>query len=140
VCGDFNSIHDSGLYEFLANGFVPGDHADFMGRMYGHYTTAGLRHRFGLKNAYAGVKELTMTNFTPGFEGLIDYIWYSGATLNVSSLLGEVDPTYLSKVVGFPNAHFPSDHICLIAEVRLKPQKEGAGRPQPSANGVARNS
>ncbi len=50
-----------------------------------------------------------MTNFTPSFKGTIDYVWYSTATVAVNAVLGEVDREYLDKVVGFPNAHYPSE-------------------------------
>lgn len=108
VCGDFNSVPESGVYEFLANGSVPPDHPDFLSHTYGKYTTDGMRHRFGLKSAYAG-SELSFTNYTPSFRGEIDYIWYSTNNMTLTGLLGEIDKDYLSKVVGFPNAHFPSE-------------------------------
>jgi CCR4-NOT transcription complex subunit 6 len=54
------------------------------------------------------------------FEGAIDFIWYTSNTVGVQGLLGEVDRTYLEKVVGFPNAHFPSDHISLMAELKFR--------------------
>ncbi|CAL1706300.1 unnamed protein product [Somion occarium] len=127
VCGDFNSILDSGVYEFLSTGTVPSNHPDFMSHKYGKYTSDGLRHRLGLKSAYSVAGELPLTNFTPSFQGVIDYIWYSTSNLAVNSVLGEVDKSYLSKVVGFPNAHFPSDHLCIVGEFRVKPPKE----PQP---------
>ena len=111
VCGDFNSVPTSGVYEFLSNGSVPHDHADFMSHMYGKYTSDGLRHKLGLKSAYAGTSELLLTNYTPSFQGVIDYIWYSAANIGVNAVLGEVDRGYLEKVVGFPNAHFPSEYV-----------------------------
>lgn len=109
VAGDFNSIPDSGVYEFLSNGSVAPNHPDFMSHVYGKYTSDGLRHKLGLKSAYAVVGELPMTNFVPSFQGVLDYIWYSTGNLAVNSVLGEVDKSYLDKVVGFPNAHFPSE-------------------------------
>lgn len=109
VCGDFNSIPDSGVYEFLANGTVPSDHPDFMSHVYGNYTSEGLRHRLGLKSAYAAMGEHPLTNYTASFHGEIDYIWYSTNNLTVTSVYSEVDTGYLSKVVGFPNVHFPSE-------------------------------
>lgn len=114
ICGDFNSVPESGVYEFLSNGTVPPDHEDFMSHLYGKYTSEGIRHRLGLKSAYASVGELPLTNFTPGYKGHIDYIWHSAANLSVNSVLGEVDPNYLDKVVGFPNAHFPSEYVVYI--------------------------
>lgn len=123
VSGDFNSVPDSGLYEFLQNGVLSADHEDFMKHVYGRYTEEGLRHRLGLKSAYStgqGGEILPMTNFTPSFKGTIDYVWYSTATVAVNAVLGEVDREYLDKVVGFPNAHYPSDHVCLMCEFRVK--------------------
>ena len=113
VCGDFNSVPGSGVYEFLSTGLLPPDHPDFMSHMYGRYTSEGIRHRLGLKNAYAapGAGELLLTNYTPSFQGVVDYVWYSAANLAVTSVLGEVDRGYLEKVVGFPNAHFPSECV-----------------------------
>ncbi|KAL7281524.1 hypothetical protein ACG7TL_004840 [Trametes sanguinea] len=128
VCGDFNSIPESGVYEFLSNGSIPPDHEDFLQHTYGKYTSEGLRHRLNLKSAYAGMGELPLTNHTPSFKGAIDYIWYTSSNLSVNSVLGEVDPSYLEKVVGFPNAHFPSDHLCIVSEFRVRPPRE----PQPA--------
>ena len=109
VCCDLNSVPSSGVYELLANGHVPPEHPDFKGHVYGRYTSEGIRHRLGLKSAYAQLGELPMTNYTPSFQGPIDYIWYSGQTLAVNAVLGEIDKGYLERVVGFPNAHFPSE-------------------------------
>ncbi|KAF8658242.1 hypothetical protein AX16_002019 [Volvariella volvacea WC 439] len=130
ICGDFNSIPSSGVYEFLSSGSLAADHPDFMSHVYGKYTSEGLRHRLGLKSAYAapGAGELPLTNYTPSFQGVIDYLWYSTSNLSVNAVLGEVDKTYLEKVVGFPNAHFPSDHVCIIGEFRVKPPKDFANR------------
>jgi CCR4-NOT transcription complex subunit 6 len=65
----------------------------------------------GLKSAYAGIGELPLTNYTPSFDGAIDYIWYSTATMSVNAVLSEVDRGYLEKVVGFPDAHNPSEYV-----------------------------
>jgi CCR4-NOT transcription complex subunit 6 len=158
VCGDFNSVPTSGVYEFLANGTVPHNHADFMSHMYGKYTSDGLRHKLGLKSAYAGAGEL-LTNYTPSYQGEIDYIWYSAANIGVNAVLGEVDRGYLEKVVGFPNAHFPSEyvffprsdlcliceltdfptasHVCIISEFRVKHPKDTTRPPVLSSSNGA---
>jgi len=114
ISGDYNSVPGSGVYEFLTNGMLPGDHPDFLGHSYGRYTSDGLRHRLGLKSAYAGIGELPLTNYTPSFHGAIDYIWYSTATLSVNAVLSEVDRGYLEKVVGFPDAHNPSEYVAFF--------------------------
>jgi len=126
VCGDFNSTPDSGVYEFLSQGRASPKHEDFMDHIYGSYTSEGLHHNFALRSAYGNLGELPFTNLTPGFRGVIDYIWYTGNSLAASGLLGEVDRTYLSRIVGFPNAHFPSDHVCMLAEFKVKPVQADA--------------
>ncbi|KAF8070084.1 glucose-repressible alcohol dehydrogenase transcriptional effector [Lyophyllum atratum] len=133
ICGDFNSVPESGVYEFLSTGQLSATHADFMSHKYGKYTTEGLRHRLGLKSAYAapGAGGPPLTNYTPSYQGSIDYVWYSSANLAVNAVLGEVDKGYLEKVVGFPNAHYPSDHVCIVSEFRVKPPRDNPPRPPP---------
>lgn len=109
LCGDFNSSADSGVYEFLNTGHVPGNHPDFMDHVYGDYTAKGLHHRLGLKSAYVTLGDTLITNYVPNFNGILDYIWYSAESIAVNAILGEIDQTYLNKIVGFPNAHFPSE-------------------------------
>lgn len=109
ICGDFNSIADSGVYELLSRGALACDHDDLTGRTYGNFTKDGMSHPFSLKSSYSNIGELKFTNYTPGFTGVIDYIWYTTNNLNVSALMGDVDIDYLARVPGFPNVHFPSE-------------------------------
>ncbi|KAG8887906.1 Glucose-repressible alcohol dehydrogenase transcriptional effector, partial [Tulasnella sp. 408] len=81
--------------------------------------------------------ELPITNYTPSFKGVIDYIWFTNLSLGVEAVLGEVDQAYLDKVVGFPNAHFPSDHVCIISEFRvLKPKDKDQAGQGPTARPI----
>ncbi|OAV99756.1 hypothetical protein PTTG_11708 [Puccinia triticina 1-1 BBBD Race 1] len=123
ICGDFNSIPQSGVYDYLSTGLIPPSHPDFCRNNYGPYTQYGIKHALKLKSAYSNLdsKELPFTNYTPGFKGVIDYIWYSTESLQVIGLLGKIDDGYLKKVVGFPNAHFASDHVPVLAEFKVKP-------------------
>jgi CCR4-NOT transcription complex subunit 6 len=109
LCVDLNSLSESAVYDYLSTGEIAPDHEDFMSHTYGTYTADGLRHRLGLKSACASFGEMKMTNFTPTFDATIDYIFYSTRNIKVTSVLGDVDRSYLDKVVGFPNAHFPSE-------------------------------
>lgn len=114
ICADFNSMPDSGVYEYMSKGTISGDHPDFQGHRYGKFTEVGMSHPFSLKSAYAqgpGGKEiLPFTNYTPGFQGVIDYIWYGTSTLGVEAVMDGPDPDYMENVVGFPNPHFPSEY------------------------------
>ncbi|PVG01000.1 hypothetical protein CPB86DRAFT_699993 [Serendipita vermifera] len=131
LCGDFNSAPESGVYQLLSTGSVPGEHPDFIGKSYGKFTTTGVTHHLGLRSVYSAIGELPLTNYTPGFQGPIDYIWYSTQSVIVTDVLGEIDQEYLSKVVGFPNAHFPSDHICLSAKLLVKPPRDPGSKQGP---------
>ncbi|KAJ3122687.1 Glucose-repressible alcohol dehydrogenase transcriptional effector [Physocladia obscura] len=123
VCGDFNSLPNSGVHELLNTGSVPRDHPDFKKYTYGAYTREGITHGFGLRSAYDGIGELDFTNYTPAFRGVLDYIFCSRKDLVVTHLLGNVDREYVkagSGVIGFPNVHHPSDHVPIMAAMWYK--------------------
>eukprot|EP00128_Syssomonas_multiformis_P018138 Colp12_sorted_trinity150504_noHs@24978 len=120
VCGDFNSLPNSGVYEFMSTGKVGRSHSDFDSRSYGAVIARGLSHPFQLKSAYSHIGELPYTNYTHDFVGSIDYIWITSNELSVTGLLGGVTDEYTKRCVGFPNAHCPSDHIPLLCELRIK--------------------
>ncbi|KAJ3029784.1 UNVERIFIED_CONTAM: Glucose-repressible alcohol dehydrogenase transcriptional effector [Siphonaria sp. JEL0065] len=121
-CGDFNSLPRSGVHDLLSTGSVPKNHPDFGKYTYGSYTREGISHPFNLSSAYNVIGELEFTNLTPQFRGVIDYIWVSGQSLSVTGLLGNVDKEYVKSggVVGFPNAHHPSDHVPIMASLFFK--------------------
>jgi CCR4-NOT transcription complex subunit 6 len=120
ICGDFNSSPVSAVYDLLSRGVLREEHPDLEKRLYGNLSRVGMTHPFSLKSAYAAIGELSFTNYTPEFTDVIDYIWYSSNALHVTGLLGEVDKEYLQRVPGFPNYHFPSDHLALLAEFSVK--------------------
>lgn len=124
ICGDFNSTEDSGVYGLIADGSISSTHMDWGDRKYGDFTRNGMSHPFGLKSSYGAIGELEFTNCTPEFTSVIDYIFYSTSTLSVSGLLGDVDGDYMQRVPGFPNWHFPSDHLSLCSEFTVKGRKE----------------
>ncbi|KAG8700485.1 Glucose-repressible alcohol dehydrogenase transcriptional effector [Ceratobasidium sp. 395] len=78
---------------------------------------------------------MSVTNYTPGFRGGLDYVFYGSENIEVGAVLGEIDKDYLSKCVGFPNAHFPSDHIQVSAQFRILPPKET--KPPPTSRSPA---
>jgi CCR4-NOT transcription complex subunit 6 len=128
VCGDYNSTYNSSVYELLSRGRVAPNHNDFGKHQYGSFTREGIEHPFSMRSAYVHLNgtpdELTFTNYTPGFTEVIDYIWYSTNTLEVVSLLGPPDRDHLKRVPGFPNYHFPADHIQIMAELVIKARKD----------------
>lgn len=131
LCGDFNSIPHSGIYDLIAQGNLSNSHVDLGSRKYGNFTRDGISHPFSLKSSYAPIGELSFTNYVPHFVGVLDYIWYSTNTLQVVGLLGDVDKEYLQRVPGFPNYHFPSDHLALYAQYLVKGRKEKKAIVEP---------
>ena len=138
MMGDFKSGFGSAVYNLITQRKLEAEHQDLLGYNYDYFTKTGMEHPFTLKSAYGETKEtirqmLQFTNYTPGFTDVLDYIWYSSNTLRVTGLLGKVDEDYLSKVPGFPNIHFPSDHLALVAEfvVPQRKTKEPVERHQP---------
>lgn len=137
ICGDFNSVKDSAVYQLFSSGSVT-KHPDLDGRDYGRFTDEGFKHVFKLKSAYDG--ELPFTNFSPGFTEVIDYIWYTPGNLRVKGLLGKIDDNYLKNCIGFPDAHFPSDHIAIVTKFQIKKGISSARRPdfKPDFKGTSR--
>lgn len=130
VCGDFNSLPDSGVYKFLSEGRIAGNHADFETRAYGSVIRDGLHHRFRLHSAYPPSDVLPFTNYTADFVGVIDYIWYTEDRLAVTGILRGLSKDALCPYRGCPNKYFASDHIPLLVAFKLKTSAgtDGEGR------------
>ncbi|PSN31480.1 CCR4-NOT transcription complex subunit 6-like-B [Blattella germanica] len=130
LCGDFNSLPDSGVIEFLTSGRVPADHKDFKSLAYksclqkisGCDKPNEFTHSFKLASAY-NEDIMPFTNYTFDFKGIIDYIFYSKQSMTPLGLLGPLAPEWLreNKVVGCPHPHVPSDHFPLLVELEMTP-------------------
>lgn len=128
LCGDFNSLPDSGVIEFLNTGRVSMDHADFkelgykscLQKISNCDTPNEFTHSFKLASAYSE-DIMPYTNFTFDFKGIIDYIFYSKQGMVPLGLLGPLSSDWLreNKVVGCPHPRIPSDHFPLLVEVEL---------------------
>lgn len=119
VCGDFNSLSNSSLYKMFSEGELRPYAQDLLGLPYDPYSTRGYTHKLSLRDSYSFVN-MGFTTYTPGFSGVIDYIWCNDKLLPICSL-GPVDEEYLSKIVGLPTRHYPSDHLILVTQFRGTP-------------------
>lgn len=145
LCGDLNSLPDSGPVEFLDKGRISIDHPDFQSLDYGGFLSrlsstrngercAELTHSFKLKRTY---ESLECSNYTYHFRGVIDWVYYSCEDLIPIAELASVDPAYLkrNKLIGWPHPHFPSDHQSLIVEFEFTNNggsvNGGYGNPGP---------
>ncbi|OWF49841.1 uncharacterized protein LOC110451168 isoform X1 [Mizuhopecten yessoensis] len=146
LCGDLNSLPDSGVLEFLNSGKVSRNHIDFKERGYDdclqriNVSTEKdfLLHDFRLGRAYDN-DIMPFTNYTFDFKGIIDYIFYSRDHLNLLGLLGPLDADWFqqNKVVGCPHPHVPSDHFPLLAEYEMPvPRADGSRKVNTSSTPV----
>jgi CCR4-NOT transcription complex subunit 6 len=135
LCGDFNSLPDSGVVEFLQTSRISAKHPDFkdlgykqcLQRISCHTDrTAEYTHAFRLATAYS-TDVMPFTNYTFEFRGVIDYIFYSRSSMSPLGLLGPMDPTWLTenKVVGAPHPAIPSDHFPLLVELEMTSGNDG---------------
>ncbi|EJW01938.1 hypothetical protein EDEG_03595 [Edhazardia aedis USNM 41457] len=117
IAGDFNSLHNSGVYEILAYGHLKKSHPDFMDGYFGEFSDMGYKHEMGLKDTYGNF--LPFTNYTASFREVIDYIFYN-KRINLISVLGNISPNYFNGLYSLPSAHLPSDHIILGGKYQFK--------------------
>ncbi|XP_014233843.1 CCR4-NOT transcription complex subunit 6-like isoform X2 [Trichogramma pretiosum] len=131
LCGDFNSLPDSGVIEFLTSGRVAADHRDFKELTYKSSLqkisgcepkTNEFTHSFKLASAYSE-DIMPYTNYTFDFKGIIDYIFYSKQSMVPLGLLGPLSAEWFKehKIVGCPHPHVPSDHFPLLVEIEMTP-------------------
>nr|XP_022900191.1 CCR4-NOT transcription complex subunit 6-like isoform X1 [Onthophagus taurus] len=130
LCGDFNSLPDSGVVEFLNSGRVSQDHRDFKDFSYKQCLEKVLScdkpneftHSFKLASAYSE-DIMPFTNYTYDFKGIIDYIFYSKNSMTPLGLLGPHSAEWLRehKIVGCPHPHIFSDHFPLLVELEMIP-------------------
>ncbi|CAH8499607.1 unnamed protein product [Dicrocoelium dendriticum] len=135
LCGDLNSLPDSGVVEFLMRGSLPKTHTDFLNngfkymfedwRLLEKWAVDGdiLRHRFTFDRAYRESQGMRMTNYTYEFKGMIDYVLYSRDHFRLLGSLDQINESWFTerKILGCPHVHFPSDHFALLVELELKP-------------------
>ncbi|KAK9879023.1 hypothetical protein WA026_003836 [Henosepilachna vigintioctopunctata] len=130
LCGDFNSLPDSGVVEFLNTGRISQDHKDFKDLSYKKCLEKVLScdkpneftHSFKLASAYSD-DIMPFTNYTFEFKGIIDYIFYAKQTMTPLGLLGPLSSEWLTqnKVIGCPHPHVFSDHFPLLVELEMIP-------------------
>ncbi|XP_017782437.1 PREDICTED: CCR4-NOT transcription complex subunit 6-like isoform X2 [Nicrophorus vespilloides] len=147
LSGDFNSLPESGVIEFLNRGQVSQDHKDFKDFSYksclekisGCDKPNEFTHSFKLASAYSA-DIMPYTNYTFDFKGIIDYIFYSKQTMTPLGLLGPHNADWLrdSKIAGCPHPHIYSDHFPLLVELEME---STVGPPQQQQiNGIISHS
>jgi mRNA deadenylase 3'-5' endonuclease subunit Ccr4 len=55
------------------------------------------------------------TNYTSGYQALLDYVWYPPQRLRVTQQLAVPSPEQMTGYI--PNAAFPSDHLAVVYDL-----------------------
>jgi CCR4-NOT transcription complex subunit 6 len=113
VCGGFNAEPTSGVYQLLATGELPKEHADFQQfKMF-----QDVRHRLDLQSAHRSVfeREPEFTAFAPHLTGTVDYIWYSHSQLACIGALQAPERDDVERDTGLPSTSNGSDHVMVMA-------------------------
>eukprot|EP01038_Epipyxis_sp_PR26KG_P004098 gene4098-5846_t len=129
MCGDFNSLADSEVYEFLTSGSI--SEQRYMDVFKNGSTfnilpaIENIGHNVELGSAMyaANGSEPLFTNYTSKFRGALDYIFYSPSKIRicaVSSIPNEID-LQMTCGEGLPSTCYPSDHLLLSCDVALLP-------------------
>jgi len=115
--GDFNSVPERGLYEYLTKGKIAKTYNDWYSCGIAEYPGMDLSHDFSLFSA-AGTPPYT--NFVAGFCGTLDYIYADESKLEVKREIPLPDQEDVVKEIALPNRIFPSDHLPLVVELKWK--------------------
>ena len=91
-----------------------------------------ISHNLHLKSAYSSLlgEEPKHTNFTVGYVGVLDYIWYSAMhlrPLTVAPVPEEAELTATGDAL--PNSQYPSDHLILFSDMQFGSGPPGTGLP-----------
>jgi len=111
LCGDMNSTPDESVYQLFSNSVL--NNAKVGDPKNDTTTTTTLQNPFKLKSAYGEYREEGEphhTIFSPNFERVLDYIWYTDESLELYSLLEIPSDKHI------PNQYFPSDHFSMMCQ------------------------
>ncbi|XP_034231600.1 2',5'-phosphodiesterase 12 [Thrips palmi] len=114
LCGDFNSTPECGVFQLMTTGYAPENLVDWKSNEAERITGLSLSQPFKLDSA-CGTPQFT--NYTVGFSGCLDYIFYQTDSMRVKEVLPLYSEEELQKYTALPNIVFPSDHVALVSEI-----------------------
>mgnify|MGYP002552637992 FL=1 len=120
ICGDFNSEPNSAVYELMSTGRVSPNHPDLKEdpeRIIASMGLSNFHHELNLRSCYKETmgQEPQYTNYTDIYQGCLDYIWVTAASLHPMkvSVLPSVQELCSFENLKLPNPKYPSDHLAL---------------------------
>ncbi|CAD6242587.1 GSCOCG00009526001-RA-CDS, partial [Cotesia congregata] len=128
LCGDFNSLMDSGVFQFLSTDQLPLSHPEFQGfdyinaimNMMGGECCHRITHPLNLSSA-CSPQIMPYTNYTYGFKAMIDYIFYSSSNMVCLGVYGPIPQEWFDRlsVVACPHPFVPSNHFPVITAFQV---------------------
>ncbi|GFU92231.1 2',5'-phosphodiesterase 12 [Trichonephila clavipes] len=117
LCGDFNSCPEFGVFQLMTTGSLNEDCIDWHSNPEEEVSGIPLKHTLSLDSA-CGTP--AYTNYTEGFVGCLDYIFFNKAHLQVEEVVPFPNHELVIKNKALPNRYFPSDHIALVCTLGWK--------------------
>ncbi|XP_049832497.1 2',5'-phosphodiesterase 12 [Schistocerca gregaria] len=117
LCGDFNSTPECGVYQLMTQQMVTEDAVDWSSNVAETVKGVCLSHKFNIASA-CGTPDFT--NYTEGFAGCLDYIFFQTDNLQVTQVVPLPTEEELKQHTALPNVVFPSDHLALVADLKWK--------------------
>ncbi|XP_063838831.1 2',5'-phosphodiesterase 12 isoform X1 [Ostrinia nubilalis] len=116
VCGDFNSDPLAGIYKLFTTGSAPNSLPDWKSNLDEAISHLSLNQETILASA-CGTPPCT--NYTAGFAGCLDYIYYEKACFQVVQVVPLPSLEEIQAYTALPSIVFPSDHIALVADLEF---------------------
>uniref|UniRef100_A0A023GLE3 2',5'-phosphodiesterase 12 n=1 Tax=Amblyomma triste TaxID=251400 RepID=A0A023GLE3_AMBTT len=113
--GDFNSCPAYGVYKLFTRGYVSQHAVDWYSNE--EEAVFGLEPEQHIPLASA-CGTPAYTNYTKGFQGCLDYIFYDYMQLIRESVVPMPPHQQVAQEEGLPSVHFPSDHVAQVATLR----------------------
>ncbi|XP_054716022.1 2',5'-phosphodiesterase 12-like [Uloborus diversus] len=117
LMGDFNSCPEFGVYELMTKGSLSEECADWKSNPEEVVTGPELSHTLLLASA-CGTP--TYTNYTEGFVGCLDYIFYDKTCLSLCEVVPFPTHAQVTEHKALPSIVFPSDHLALVCTLAWK--------------------
>jgi len=134
ICGDFNSTPDTAVYDLLSRRAVHPGHPDVNAsdEQNAHVLPdpLSITHSFQLGSVNQAVlgEEPPLTNYTLGFKGTLDYMWYSLGLVEAVGVLKVPEEDTLKKFgEAMPSTQFSSDHIMLVGDYVILGGQDASG-------------
>jgi len=118
VCGDFNSNPSQGVYNLFMDGFLRKEYRDSYGNSYSNDDVIlPCQFRSAHLEKFSCEPKWTVSVTNHDFVDTVDYIMYSDDKIEIVDC-EEVTSARTSKHI--PNETNPSDHLPIIAELRVR--------------------